>query len=115
MDRYNRQASEDDPIWYTKDLKTPDENRSNGRQSQASSGLLAAFLESFQDPEIGQAPNVTIADFYKMVQALTDVMHEVQTEKDTPDNIEEQVLSFLSGLTDDIKVSFLFYILVVFP
>ena len=43
-----------------------------------------------------------------MVQALTDVMHDVQTEKDSPDSIEE-LLSFLSGLTADIKVSFLIF------
>ena len=43
-----------------------------------------------------------------MVQALTDVMHEVQTEKDSPDSIEE-LLNFLNGLTADIKVSFLIF------
>merc|ERR1711874_8967 len=90
--------------WYRKDIETPDENR---HQSQASSGLLQAFFESFgsfQDPATGQAPNVTIADFYKMVQGLTDVMQEIQNEKDTRDSIEEQVLSFLNGLTANIKL-----------
>ena len=53
---------------------------------------------------VGQAPNVTIADFYKMVEALTDVMQEVQDEKDAPDSIEE-FLSFLNTLTSDIEVS----------
>ena len=43
-----------------------------------------------------------------MVQALTDVMHEVQTEKDSPDSIEE-LLNFLNGLTADIKASFLIF------
>ena len=60
--------------WYSKDLDTPDDDHSNEHQSQVSSGLLSAFLDSFKDPIVGQAPNVTIADFYKMVEALTDVM-----------------------------------------
>ena len=55
-------------------LLTPDDDHSNEHQSQVSSGLLSAFLDSFKDPMVGQAPNVTIADFYKMVEALTDVM-----------------------------------------
>ena len=62
---------------YKKDFETPDDDHSNEHQSQSqvSSGLLSAFLEiSFKDPMVGQAPNVTIADFYKMVEALTDVM-----------------------------------------
>ena len=60
--------------WDTKDLDLPDDDHSNEHQSQVSSGLLSAFLDSFKDPMVGQAPNVTIADFYKMVEALTDVM-----------------------------------------
>ena len=65
--------------WYSKDIETPDDDHSNEHQSQVSSGLLSAFLkssfkDSFKDPMVGQAPNVTIADFYKMVEALTDVM-----------------------------------------
>ena len=60
--------------WDTKDIETPDDDHSNEHQSQVSSGLLSAFLDSFKDPMVGQAPNVTIADFYKMVEALTDVM-----------------------------------------
>ena len=60
--------------YNTKDFETPDDDHSNEHQSQVSSGLLSAFLDSFKDPMVGQAPNVTIADFYKMVEALTDVM-----------------------------------------
>ena len=45
-------------------LLTPDDDHSNEHQSQISSGLLSAFLDSFKDPMVGQAPNVTIADFY---------------------------------------------------
>ena len=62
--------------WYSKDFETPDDDHSNEHQSQSkvSSGMLSAFLDSFNAPMVGQAPNVTIADFYKMVEALTDVM-----------------------------------------
>ena len=71
-------ASQEVEDWYSKDLDTPDDDHSNEHksQSQVSSGgfLLSAFLDSFKDPMVGQAPNVTIADFYKMVEALTDVM-----------------------------------------
>ena len=54
---------------YKKDFETPDDDHSNEHQSQVSSGLLSAFLDSFKNPMVGQAPNVTIADFYKMVEA----------------------------------------------
>ena len=46
---------------YKKDFETPDDDHSNEHQSQVSSGLLSAFLDSFKDPMVGQAPNVTIA------------------------------------------------------
>ena len=68
--------------WYSKDFETPDDDHSNEHQSQSqvSSGMLSAFLDSFNAPMVGQAPNVTIADFYKMVEALTDVM-QARTNK----------------------------------
>ena len=69
--------------WDTKDIETPDDDHSNEHQSQGaqvSSGMLSAFLDSFNAPMVGQAPNVTIADFYKMVEALTDVM-QARTNK----------------------------------
>ena len=69
-------ASQEEDKWNKKDIKTPDDDHSNEHQSQSqvSSGMLSAFLDSFNAPMVGQAPNVTIADFYKMVEALTDVM-----------------------------------------
>ena len=67
-------ASQVEDKLYKKDIETPDDDHSNEHQSLVSSGLLSAFLDSFKDPMVGQAPNVTIADFYKMVEALTDVM-----------------------------------------
>ena len=97
-----RQAIGDDYTLYAKDMETPDDDHSNEHHSRPSSGLLAAFLDSFQTPE-GQKPNVTIADFYNMVEALADVMQEIQDEKDAPDSIEE-FLSFLNTLRTDIEV-----------
>ena len=91
-------SQEVDDKWKSKDIETPDDDHSNEHQSQVSSGLLSAFLDSFKDPMVGQAPNVTIADFYKMVEALTD-----EDEKDAPDSFEE-FSSFLNTLTSDIEL-----------
>ena len=57
-------ASQEVEDWYSKDLDTPDDDHSNEHQSQVSSDLLSAILDSFKDPMVGQAPYVTIADFY---------------------------------------------------
>ena len=99
-----RQADDVVDVLVAKVMETPDDTHSNEHHSQVSSGLLTAFLDSFQAPAYaGQTPNVTIADFYKMVEALADVMQEIQDEKDAPDSIEE-FLSFLNTLRTDIEV-----------